>query len=225
MKKKLYLVSTPIGNPDDITLRALNTLKQSDVIACEKPKPARRLLSHFDIQKELFPINKHTEDESAKDVLKLIQEGKTVSLISDGGAPLFSDPGHYLVDLCIQNDIQIMPVVGANSLIPALTASGLDIEKFYYYGWLSAKKEERRKELNRLKNLKELIVILDTPYRLIKLLSDVERIFGKDQQIVLAYKLTMVEEEIFRGKITKILPIIKKAELKGEFVLLIENRK
>lgn len=225
MKNKLYLVSTPIGNPDDITLRALKILKESDIIACEKTKPARRLLSHYDIQKELLPVNKHTEDESAKEILKLIQQGKAVSLISDGGAPLFSDPGHYLVDLCIQNDIQIVPVVGANSLIPALTASGLDIENFYYYGWLSAKKEERRKELNKLKNLKELIVILDTPYRLIKLLSDVERIFGKDQQIVIAYKLTMEQEKIFRGKISHILSIIKKAELKGEFVLLIENRK
>lgn len=224
MKYKLYLVSTPIGNPEDITLRALRILKESDVIACEKEKPARRLLANYEIQKELIPINKHTEDESAKEVVNLIQQGKTVSLISDGGAPLFSDPGHYLVDLCVQNSIQIVPVVGANSLIPALTGSGLDIEQFYYYGWLSANKEERRRELNKLKNIKELIVILDTPYRLQKLLSDVEMIFGKDQQIVVAYKLTMEQEEFFRGKISQILPKIEKNELKGEFVLLIENR-
>lgn len=225
MSKKLYLVSTPIGNPDDITLRALKILKASDIIACEKPKPARRLLSNYDIQTELIPLNKHTEDESAKEVLKLIQEGKTVSLISDGGAPLFSDPGHYLVDLCIQNEIQIVPVPGANSLIPALIGSGLDIEKFFYYGWLSAKKEKRRQELNKLKNLKELIVILDTPYRLTQLLSDVEMVFGKNQRIVVAYKLTMNEEKFFRGEISQILPKIKQTELKGEFVLLIENRK
>ena len=224
MKHKLYLVSTPIGNPDDITLRALKILTESDIIACEKIKPARRILSSYGIQKELIPLNRHTEEESAKEVLKLIQNGKIVSLISDGGAPLFSDPGHYLVDLCIESNIQIIPVPGANSLIPALTGSGLDIEKFYYYGWLSANTEERRRELNKLKNLKELIVILDTPYRLIKLLKDVEMIFGKKQRVVIAYKLSMKEEQFFRGEISQIIPQIEKNELKGEFVLLIENR-
>jgi len=225
MNHKLYLVSTPIGNPDDITLRALNILKSADVIACEELKPARRLLAGYDLQKELIPLNEHNEKESSKEVLELIQKGHKVALISDAGAPLFSDPGHYLVDLCIQNKIQITPVVGANSLVPALTGSGLDIEKFYYYGWLSPNKELRRKELNKLKILKELIVILDTPYRLIKLLSDVEKIFGKKQHVVVAYKLTMEEEKFYRGEISQILSQIKKIELKGEFVLLIENRK
>lgn len=225
MKQKLYLVSTPIGNPDDITLRALKILKDSDVIICEELKPARRLLSNYDIKKELIPLNEHNETEVAHEVLKLIKEEKRVSLISDGGAPLFSDPGHYLVKLCIQNKIEIVPVIGANSLIPALTSSGLNIEKFYYYGWLSPNKEHRRAELNKLKNRKELIVILDTPYRLIKLLVDVEMVFGKNQEIVVAYKITMDEEQFFRGEISQVLNQIKKAELKGEFVLLIENRK
>lgn len=224
MNQKLYLVSTPIGNPDDITLHALKILRDADIVACEELKPARRLLASYDFKKELIPLNEHNENESAKEVVKLIQAGKKVALISDGGAPLFSDPGHFLVDLCIQNKIQIVPIVGANSLIPALTGSGLDIEKFYHYGWLSPNKEQRRKELNKLKNLKELIVILDTPYRLIRLLSDVEKIFGKKQQVVVAYKLTMEEEQFFRGEIGHILPQIKKNELKGEFVLLIENR-
>lgn len=225
MKRKLYLVSTPIGNKDDITLRALKVLRESDIIICEELKPARRLLSNYDIQKELFPLNEHNEIESAKEVLKLIKEGKTVSLISDGGTPLFSDPGHYLVSLCIQNNIDIVPVVGANSLIPALIGSGLDIEKFYYYGWLSPNKENRRKELNQLKNLNQLILILDTPYRLIKLLTDVELIFGKSVKVVVAYKLTMEEEKFYRGEISAVLSEIKKNGLKGEFVLLIDNRK
>jgi 16S rRNA (cytidine1402-2'-O)-methyltransferase len=224
MEHKLYLVSTPIGNSEDITLRALKILRDSDIVVCEELKPARRLLAGYNLQKELISLNEHNERESAKEVLKIIQSGKKVALISDGGAPLFSDPGHYLVQLCIQNNIQIVPVVGANSLIPALTGSGLDIEKFYYYGWLSPNKELRRKELNKLKNLKELIVILDTPYRLIKLLSDVEMIFGKKQLVVVAYKLTMSEEKFFRGEISSILSQIKQNELKGEFVLLIENR-
>lgn len=224
MKHKLYLVSTPIGNPDDITLRAIKILQSSDVIACEEIKPARRLLSNYDIQKELIPLNEHNENESAKDVVRLIQTGKKVSLISDGGAPLFSDPGHFLVDLCIQNNIQIVPVPGANSIIPALTASGLDIEKFYYYGWLSPNKTQRRKELKQLTNLKELIVILDTPYRLTQLVNDVSLIFGKEQKIVVCYKLTMDEELILRGSASQVLNEIQTKKLKGEFVLLIENR-
>ncbi len=225
MNHKLYLVSTPIGNPEDITLRALKVLRESDIIVCEELKPARRLLSNYEIQKELIPLNEHNEKESAKEVLKLIKEGKKVSLISDGGTPLFSDPGHYLVSLCIQNNIDIVPVVGANSLIPALIGSGLDIEKYYYYGWLSPNKENRRKELNQLKNLNQLILILDTPYRLIKLLTDVEMIFGKSVKVVVAYKLTMEEEKYYRGEISSVLSEIKKNALKGEFVLLIDNRK
>lgn len=225
MNHKLYLVSTPIGNPEDITLRALKVLRESDIIICEELKPARRLLSNYEIQKELIPLNEHNEIESAKEVLKFIKEGNKVSLISDGGTPLFSDPGHYLVSLCIQNNIDIVPVVGANSLIPALIGSGLDIEKFYYYGWFSPNKENRRKELNQLRNLNQLILILDTPYRLIKLLTDVEMIFGKSVKVVVAYKLTMEEEKFYRGEISSVLSEIKKNALKGEFVLLIDNRK
>lgn len=225
MNHKLYLVSTLIGNPEDITLRALKVLRESDIIVCEELKPARRLLANYEIQKELIPLNEHNETESAKEVIKLIKEGKKVSLISDGGTPLFSDPGHYLVSLCLENNIEIIPVVGANSLIPALIGSGLDIEKFYYYGWLSPNKETRRKELNQLKLQKELIVILDTPYRIIKLLTDVEMIFGKRIKVVVAYKLTMEEEKFYRGEISSVLSEIKKNGLKGEFVLLIDNRK
>jgi 16S rRNA (cytidine1402-2'-O)-methyltransferase len=224
MNKKLYLVSTPIGNPDDITLRALKILKESDVIVCEEIKPARRLLSEYDIKKELIPLNEHNERESAKEVLKLIKAGKQIALISDCGTPLFSDPGHYLVQLCIQNNAEVIPVPGASSLIPALTGSNLDIEQFYYYGWLSPKKHIRRSELNRLKTIRELIVILDTPYRLKRLLQDVVNHFGGKQQIVAAFELTKKSEKFFRGEAAQILNIVERQNLKGEFVLLINNK-
>lgn len=224
MKHKLYLVSTPIGNKDDITLRALKILQSSDVIVCEELKPARRLLAGYDIQKELIPLNEHNENESARDVINLIQAGKQVALISDCGAPLFSDPGHLLVDLCIRNKIQVVPLPGGNSLIPALISSGFDIEKFYYYGWLSPNKTLRRKELKQLTGLKELLVILDTPYRLEQLISDVALVFGKQKSIAVGYKLTMEEEQILRGTAESVLKEIQANSLKGEFVLLINNR-
>lgn len=222
-KAKLYLAATPIGNYDDITLRVLNTLRDVDLIICEESKPARRLLSHFDINKELIQLNEHNEKDSTPIVIEKLKQGKSAALISDCGTPLFSDPGHHLVDQCIAANIDIVPLPGASSLMPALIGSGLDFEKFYYYGWLSPKKEIRRKELNKLKSINEVIVILDTPYRLKTLLADVVKIFGNEQKMVLAYKLTMESEKFYRGSANKILSIAEKEDLKGEFVLLIDN--
>jgi 16S rRNA (cytidine1402-2'-O)-methyltransferase len=225
MKGKLYLVSTPIGNYEDITLRALRILKEVDFIICEEFKEARRLLSHYQIEKELFELNEHNENEAANDILIKILDGKSAALISDGGTPLFSDPGHLLVELCISQKVDVIPVPGANSLLPALTCSGLDFEKFYYYGWLSPKKDERRKELLRLKGIREVIVLLDTPYRLKSLLADVVKILGKNVRTVLAFELTMKSESFFRGTVEEILRIAEQKSLKGEFVLILDNKK
>lgn len=224
MEKKLFLVSTPIGNYKDITLRALDTLKSVDLIICEEYKAARRLLSQYKINKELIALNEHNESEIADEIVLRITGGNTAALISDCGTPLFSDPGHLLVDLCINRGIEVIPVPGANSLLPALIASGFDTEKFYYYGWLSAKKNIRRKQLLDLKRIKEIIVLMDTPYRLKRLLSDAANIFGNAIPVVLAYKLTMKEEMYYRGSAQKVLNIAEKNNLKGEFVLILNNR-
>jgi len=220
----LYLVSTPIGNYDDITLRALNVLKSVDFIICEEFKEARRLLAHYQIEKELFSVNEHNEKETAHEIIDELKKGKSAALISDCGTPLFSDPGHLLVDLCLANKIEVVPVPGVSSLMPALTASGFDIEKFYYYGWLSPKKDIRRKELLKLKTAKELIVLLDTPYRLKALLSDITKILGPNKPVVLAYQITMQTEKFYRGSAAQVLAIAEKQNLKGEFVLLVDNR-
>ena len=225
MESQLFLVATPIGNYDDITFRAICILKSVDHIVCEELKPARRLLSHFKINREFILLNEHNEKETAAEILQLLKNGKSAALISDAGTPLFSDPGHYLVELCIKAEINIVPVPGANSLILALIGSGLDIEKFYYYGWLSPKKEIRRKELLQLKRRNELIAVMETPYRLRQLLHDVQKIFGEKQQIVVAYKLTMSEEKFYRGNVTEILHIAESEKLKGEFILLLDNRR
>ncbi|MBZ0198597.1 MAG: 16S rRNA (cytidine(1402)-2'-O)-methyltransferase [Ignavibacteriaceae bacterium] len=220
----LYLVSTPIGNYDDITLRALNVLKAVDFIICEEYKEARRLLSQYDIEKELFALNEHNEKEAVNDLLLKFIEGKTAALISDCGTPLFSDPGHLLVDVCISQKIKVIPVPGANSLLPALTGSGLDFEKFYYYGWLSPKRDERRTELFRIKNIHEVIVLLDTPYRLKSLMGDVVKVLGPNKPCVVAFQLTMKDERFFRGTTGDISKLAEQKNLKGEFVLMINNR-
>ena len=224
MKGKLFLVSTPIGNYEDITIRALNILKSVDFIICEEFKEARRMLSFYQIEKELFSLNEHNEKDVVNDILLKIVEGKTAAIISDCGTPLFSDPGHLLVDVLISQKIQIVPVPGANSLLPALTGSGLNIEKFYYYGWLSANKDKRRQQLLKIKRIKEVIVILDTPYRLRQLLTDVVKILGKNLHAVIAFQLTMEGERFYRGTTADLLQIAHTQKLRGEFVLIIENR-
>ena len=224
MKPKLYIVSTPIGNYEDITLRALRILKECDFVICEEFKEARRLLSNYKIEKELFSINEHNENENANELILKLLEGKSAALISDCGTPLFSDPGHLIVDLALQNRIDVVPVPGASSLLTALVSSGLDFEKFYYYGWLSPKKDIRRKQLLDLRKRKETIVLMDTPYRLRTLMEDVVKLLGSNIPCVLAFELTKEKEKFYRGNTGNILNVVEKENLKGEFVLIIKNK-
>ncbi len=223
MNGKIFLVSTPIGNYDDMTLRGIKKLQEADFIICEEYKEARRLLAHYKIEKELLSLNEHSEGDVINDILLRIVNGETASLISDCGTPLFSDPGHLLVDVCISQKIEVVPVPGANSLLPALIGSGLDFEKFFYYGWLSPKKDIRRQELFKLKHMHYVIAILDTPYRLKALLADVNKMLGKNIRVVLAFELTKKGERFYRGSAQQILNIAEQKNLKGEFVLLVDN--
>lgn len=223
MKKNLFIVSTPIGNYEDITVRALNVLRSVDFIICEEFKEGRRLLSHYKIVKDLVELNEHNEEEASDEILQMILDGKSAALISDCGTPLFSDPGHLLVDLAIQNKIDVVPVPGVSSLLAALVGSGLDFEKFYYYGWLSPKKDLRRKQLLDLKKRKETIVLMDTPYRLKTLMTDIVKLIGANIPCVLAFELTKQKEKFYRGNAGNILNHVEKENLKGEFVLMIRN--
>lgn len=223
-KSKLYIVSTPIGNYDDITLRAINILHEVDFIICEEYKEAKRLLHHLKIEKELHSLNEHNEKEFSFDLLKLIQEKKSAALISDCGTPLFSDPGITLVNLCIESGIEIIPIPGASSLMAALVGSGFNINKFYFAGWLSPKSDLRRKELLRLKGIKELIIIMETPYRLKSILNDITKVFSEKTKGVIAFNLTLPTEEFYRGSIKDLLKLVEEKNLKGEFVLIIANK-
>jgi len=224
MSAILYIVSTPIGNYDDISLRALDTLKKADLIICEEFKEARRLLSHFQIEKELHSLNEHNEVESSQEILKLLSGGKSAALITDCGTPLFSDPGTLLVQMCINAKIDVVPIPGANSLLPALVGSGFKLDKFYYAGWLSPKSDVRKKELFKLKNIRELIIIMETPYRLAAILTDVSKVLGDSIQICIAYNLTLATEKFLRGTVSNILKIVQSQKLKGEFVLIVNNK-
>jgi len=229
MKGELYIVSTPIGNYDDITLRALKVLKSADLIVCEEFKDARRLLSYYKIEKELINLNEHNEEETSNEIIEKLTAGKNIALISDCGTPVFSDPGKVLVDLCIQNEIKIVPVPGASSLLSALVASGTDLNRFYYYGWLSPKKELRRKQLLDLKKRKsagsfgETVVLMETPYRLKTLLIDIAKILGEKTNCVLAFELTTEKENFYRGTTEQLLKIVDDKKLKGEFVLILDK--
>jgi len=225
MTGTLYLVSTPIGNYDDITLRAIKTLSEVDLIICEEYREANRLLAHLQIKKTLHSLNEHNQEKDSMDFLLMLLEGKNIALISDGGTPVFSDPGLDLVNLCIQNKITIIPVSGANSLLPALITSGFELDKFYYAGWLSPKKDIRKKELFHLRSIKNLLIIMDTPYRLRTLLSDILSTFGGKIQVSLAYQISMKDELFLRGNIEHVHAKANAQNLKGEFVLVVDNRK
>ncbi len=224
MKGELYLTPVPIGNYDDITLRALKILGDVDIVVCEEYKMGKRLLSKYKIEKDILTLNEHNEDYVSDEIISILLNGKDVALISDAGSPVFSDPGFTLVSRCINNGIKIVPLPGANSLIPALIASGFNIKRFYYYGWLSPNKNRRKQELIKLKNFKELIVLMETPYRIKQVLNDCRDILGANKFATLAFKISMPEEKIIRGTLKELAAFAEKENLKGEFVLIINNK-
>jgi 16S rRNA (cytidine1402-2'-O)-methyltransferase len=218
---KLYLVSTPIGNPDDFTFTAEKVLKSVDLLVCEEWKNGKALMRRFDLSCEITRLNEHNAKDETDEILKELKNGKKVALTSDAGTPVFSDPGAELVAKCHKSNVEVSHVSGASSLISALVVSGLPIEPFYYLGWLPRKKDEREKLLKKLKNEKATTVIMETPYRLVPLLEAVSNVLGKNREITIARELTSENEKIYRGKVGKLLENFKKVEEKFPFVLLI----
>ncbi|MFN3135871.1 MAG: 16S rRNA (cytidine(1402)-2'-O)-methyltransferase [Candidatus Kryptonium sp.] len=222
LKGTLYLVATPIGNPDDITLRALKILKEVDIILCEELKEGKRILSNYQIEpKELDTLNEHNESSKIEKIISDLNSGKSIALISDAGTPVFSDPGSLLVKRAIKEGIKIVPIPGASALLLALIVSGFNIEKFVYYGWLSQKRSKRREELRRLKGEQRTIVIFETPYRIIPVLEDIGLVLGVDRKICVAYNLTMPDEEIIRGNVIEVINYLSENKKKGECVIVI----
>lgn len=224
MAGTLFLVATPIGNYEDITFRAIKVLKQADLVVYEERRQGERLLHHYGIQKPVDSLNEHNEAAATHTILAHLTQGKSVALISDAGTPVFSDPGQMLVRKAIQQGINVVPIPGASSLMPALIVSGFSIDEFLFYGWLSPKKERRRAELRQLMQEKRTIVLMDTPYRLVSLLRDLADTFGTDRRVSIALDLTTPEEEIHHGTPVDLLRRFSSDERKREFVIVIEGR-
>lgn len=226
MPGTLYLVSTPIGNLEDITFRAVRILKEADVIVFEERKEGGRLLRHLGIpEKPVESLNEHNEPAATSVILEKLLAGKSVALMSDAGTPVFADPGLVLVQKAIQKNIRIVPIPGPSSILPALVVSGFPINEFVFYGFLSPKRNRRLTELQQIKRDQRTIVLMDTPYRLVQLVRDIADVIGAARKICIAFDLTLPTEEIFRGSAPELYQRFSREEKKGEFVVVLEGGK
>ena len=223
MQGKLFVVATPIGNLEDITIRALNVLKEVDLIAAEDTRHTLGLLNHFEIKKPLFSYYKEVENEKADTLIKKLQEGQNIALVSDAGTPGISDPGHVVIKKCIENNIEVVPIPGAVAFVNALIASGLDTNKFEFVGFLSANKTEKKKELEKIKYNTNTLIFYEAPHKLESTIEIMKDVFEEDRQIVLAKELTKIHEQFTRCKLSTISE--QNVEFKGEFVILLEGSK
>ncbi|MBI5030773.1 MAG: 16S rRNA (cytidine(1402)-2'-O)-methyltransferase [Chloroflexi bacterium] len=220
----LYIVSTPIGNPDDISLRALRILREAKTVICEERREGARLLRYYQIDNAIVELNEHTEREFVPELIGRLRRGETLALISDHGTPLLADPGGRLVKQAIAEGIPVSAVPGASSLLAALVGSGMSLERFRFIGFLPAKKEDRRAALNQLRNERDTWIVFDTPYRLSALLTDLRGVLGAERRMVVACSLTMPEENFVRGTAQQVVEHFQKHPFKGEFVVIVEGK-
>ncbi len=223
MTSTLYIVSTPIGNLEDITLRALNILKEVDLIACEDTRTSKKLLSRYQIQKPLTSYHEHNEIEKAKELLSLLQEGKSVALITDAGTPGVSDPGFRIVKLASENGIQVVPIPGASAAIAALSISGLPTSSFTFLGFPPKQNKKLIEYLERVKGYPETLIFYESPKRIIKTLEAITEVFG-DRNASISREITKMYEETLRGFLSEIKSTLESRDsLKGEFILVVEG--
>ena len=218
----LYLVATPIGNLEDITLRALRVLKQCDLIACEDTRQIQKLLNHFGIEKPTISYHEHNEASRAAELVEKLAHGARIAVVSDAGMPGVSDPGFRIVSLAIENGIAIVPIPGPAAFVSALVASGLPIESFAFRGFLPPKSGARKRVLERIKESLQTQVFYEAPHRIRETLEDVVGALGSNRRAVIARELTKVHEEFLRGTAAELVAILNgRGEVKGEIVLLI----
>ncbi|HVI10367.1 MAG TPA: 16S rRNA (cytidine(1402)-2'-O)-methyltransferase [Candidatus Binatia bacterium] len=218
----LYLVATPIGNLEDITLRALRVLKEVDVIACEDTRQTQKLLNHYDIHTRTTSYHEHNEMTRAPELVKQMQEGASVALVTDAGMPGISGPGYRLIALAIRHHLPVVPVPGVSAFLAALVASGLPTDSFRFSGFLSSKRGERRTELEAVRNSPRTQVFYESPMRVVETLRDVSEIMGEDRRVVVAREVTKLHEEFLRGHAGEVLRNLEAREaVKGEITLLI----
>lgn len=216
----LYIVATPIGNLEDISLRALRILKEVSLIAAEDTRRTLKLLSHYQIKNKIDSYNDFNKLNKTKHILNILKEGKDVALVSDAGTPGISDPGYYLINNCIQNNILVIPVPGANAAISALVCSGLPTDKFVFYGFLPKKEKAKETVFKLLKEQQKTVIFYESPHRIQKTLQMMNEIFP-EKRLCIARELTKKFEEFIRGTVSEVFEQCKNRELKGEIVLII----
>ncbi len=220
MSGKIYLVATPIGNLDDITLRAIKILKEVDMILAEDTRQTLKLLNHFEISKPLISYHRHNEEIKVDNIIQKLAEGTNIALVSDAGTPVISDPGEVVVKEALKNDMEVIPIPGACALINGLIASGLDAKEFSFYGFLSLNKKLRKEKLEEIRNENKTIILYEAPHKILNTLNDLKGIL-KNRKVVIARELTKIHEEYIRGTVTEILEKYK--EPRGEHIIIIEK--
>jgi 16S rRNA (cytidine1402-2'-O)-methyltransferase len=218
----LYIVATPIGNLEDITLRAVRVLKEVDVIACEDTRQTQKLLNHYGITTRTISYHEHNEMTRAVELVKEMQEGASIALVTDAGMPGISDPGFRLISLAIRHHVAVVPIPGASAFLAALVASGLPTDSFRFSGFLSAKRGERRAALVAIKMSPRTQVFYEAPHRIVEALADVVEVLGNARHVVIAREVTKLHEEFLRGSAVEVLETLKARDgVKGEITLLI----
>jgi 16S rRNA (cytidine1402-2'-O)-methyltransferase len=216
----LYLVATPIGNLEDITLRALRTLKECDLVAAEDTRRTGQLLRHFNIQKPLLSYFQFNEAKRSEEILERLQRGERIAIVTDAGSPGISDPGERVVKAALAHGFRVEPVPGPSAVVAAITASGLPTEEFHFVGFLPHKSGQRRNKLEELTAVSGTLVFYESPFRIEKLLAELNEVFPA-RQLVLARELTKKFEEFLRGTASELLEVMKTRRLRGEFVVLV----
>jgi 16S rRNA (cytidine1402-2'-O)-methyltransferase len=222
-KGTLYIVSTPIGNLEDITLRALRILREVDWVAAEDTRYTGLLLKHFNIQKPLTSYFEGNEMKKREFILSKLKQGNRIALVSDAGTPGISDPGFRLIQLVIENEIPVVPIPGPSAVITALSISGLPTDAFLFKGFLPHKSKKRRDLIKQLEEIKETLIFYESPHRLSETLRDILDLFG-DREMVLTRELTKMYEEVLRGKVSEIQTQMRERKLKGEITLIISGK-
>ena len=218
----LYIVATPIGNLEDITLRAIRVLKEVDLIAAEDTRHTRNLLNKYEIETPLTSYHDHNKEEKAPVLVAQMLEGKNIALVSDAGTPGISDPGYFLINLAVDQKIPVIPIPGATAAITALSVSGLPTDRFVFEGFLAAKQTARIKRLKELEKEERTLIFYEAPHKIIKAIEDMIAVFG-DRQAVITRELTKVYEEIVRAKLSDALKHLKQKTVKGELTVIVHG--
>ena len=221
-KGKLFIVATPIGNLEDITLRAINVLKQVDLIAAEDTRHTLKLLNHLEIKKPLVSYHRHNEEIRTELLIKELQNGKEIALVSDAGTPGISDPGEEIIKKCIEENITVVPIPGACAMVNAVICSGMDTKEFVFLGFLPLNKKLRAKKLEEISNINKTIILYEAPHKLVSTLEDLKGVL-EERKVVLARELTKIHEEFIRDDIDNLIE--KAKNIKGEIILIIEGNR